>query len=68
MRKSLNFKCSDIQVKNGFARFLKKYDDVRAKLNSSGFGVEEEKDKTLIMAGMFSVFNHNNNAIKLFLF
>jgi hypothetical protein len=47
MRDRLNFNCDDVQLKNGFGTFIKKYADIRTQLNSSGFGVDPEKDSSL---------------------
>jgi len=47
MRDALKLSCSDLQLKNGFNNFLRKYTDVKKKLNSSGFGIDPEKDVTL---------------------
>jgi hypothetical protein len=38
---------SELQIKNGFTAILKQYQEIREKLNSSGFGVDPEVDATL---------------------
>jgi hypothetical protein len=48
MKESLQIQeCNDVQLRNGFRIFLKKYDLVKQKLNASGFGIDPEKDKSL---------------------
>jgi hypothetical protein len=47
MRTELQMTCDKKQLSNGFGTFLKKYRDVRDKLNSSGFGVDPEVDLSL---------------------
>lgn len=39
--------CTDTQLKNGYSTFYSKYAGVKQKLNSSGFGIDPEKDATL---------------------
>ncbi len=47
MKTKLGITCTKTQLKNGFQSFLKKYKDVKDKLNSSGFGVDPSIDKDL---------------------
>lgn len=47
MRDALEISPDDTQLKNGFQHFLKKYEEVKQKLESSGFGIDPEKDATL---------------------
>lgn len=48
MRVGLGIPCDDERkLKNAFAELIKRYTDVKAKLNSSGFGIDPQKDATL---------------------
>ncbi len=47
MRDALEIPVDDTKLKNGFINFMRKFDEVRVKLNSSGFGIDPEKDATL---------------------
>lgn len=47
MRDALEIPVDDTKMKNGFISFMRKFDEVRVKLNSSGFGIDPEKDATL---------------------
>ncbi|CAL8129432.1 unnamed protein product [Orchesella dallaii] len=47
MRDELKLICSDIQLKNGFNNLIRKYKEVKKKLNLSGFGIDPEKDASL---------------------
>jgi hypothetical protein len=47
MKEHLGLTCTEQQFKNGFSSFLKKYQDIRQKLNQSGFGVDPDVDATL---------------------
>jgi len=47
MHELLGIECTDKQLKNCFERMVAKYKEIKDKLNSSGFGVDMENEKTL---------------------
>lgn len=47
MKDDLGIDCNETQFRNGFNSIIRKYMEIRKQLNSSGFGVDPEKDATL---------------------
>lgn len=61
MRDVLEITADDKQLRNGFQFMMFKYEDVKRKLNSSGFGIDPEKDKSLDK-GILLISCYINNA------